>query len=327
MIYPHKLSAKPIIGITAMSAGQGKYIDKYKKSILNLESKGFSIIETASVRNSTNPSNTEEIRSKELNKVVMDKDVELVICASGGDFLFDMIPHVNFENIKNNPKWYMGSSDPASLLYIITTSLDIATIYGFNAASFDHNKLHKSQLNAIEIMKGNLLHQESYEKFELNKDENLDSYNLTEDVYWENINEENINIKGRLIGGCFDSIKNVLGTRFDHTKEFLEKYKEDGFIWYFDIFSLSAEDFYISLIQMREAGWFKYLKGIVVGRVKYPNSFVEMTYQQALKKVFDVPVIFNADIGHVAPKMTLINGSIATISSSNGKGKIIQTME
>ena len=156
--------------------------------------------------------------------------------------------------------------------------------------------------------------------------ETLGTYNLTEDVYWENINEENITIKGRIIGGCIDAIKNILGTKYDYTKEFIEKYKEDGIIWYFDIFSLTAEDFYLLLIQMKEAGWLDYLKGVIVGRVKYPNSFVEMTYQDALKKVLDVPVIFNADIGHVAPKMTIINGSIATISSSNGKGTITQEL-
>ena len=236
------------------------------------------------------------------------------------------IMNVNFENIKNNPKWYMGSSDPSSLLHIITTKLDMATIYGFNAASFDHDTLHKSELNAMELMKGNIISQDSYEKYELEKDSFLGTYNLTEDVYWENINEENITIKGRIIGGCIDAIKNILGTKYDYTKEFIEKYKEDGIIWYFDIFSLTAEDFYLLLIQMKEAGWLDYLKGVIVGRVKYPNSFVEMTYQEALKKVLDVPVIFNADIGHVAPKMTIINGSIATITSSNGKGTITQEL-
>ena len=34
MFYPNKLTDKPTIGVTAMSAGQGKYIEKYKKSIL-----------------------------------------------------------------------------------------------------------------------------------------------------------------------------------------------------------------------------------------------------------------------------------------------------
>ena len=326
MFYSNKLSEKPTIGVTAMSAGQGKYIEKYKKSILNLENNGFQVIETASVRNDTNPSNTPDIRAKELDRVVTDKDVELVMCASGGDFLFDMIPHVNFENIKNNPKWYMGSSDPSSILHIITTKLDIATIYGFNAASFDHDTLHKSELNAISIMKGNIIPQESFEKYELEKDETLGTYNLTEEVYWKNLNMEEITIKGRIIGGCIDAIKNLLGTKHDYTKEFIEKYKEDGIIWYFDIFSLTAEDLYLLLIQMKEAGWLNYLKGVIVGRVKYPNSFVEMTYEEALQKALDVPVIFNADIGHVAPKMTIINGAIATITSSNGKGIITQEL-
>ena len=143
-------------------------------------------------------------------------------------------------------------------------------------------------------MKGNIIPQTSYEKYELEKDETLGTYNLTEDVYWENINSEDITIKGRIIGGCIDAIKNILGTKYDYTKEFIEKYKEDGIIWYFDIFSLTAEDFYLLLIQMKEAGWLDNLKGVIVGRVKYPNSFVEMTYQEALKKVLDVPVIFNA---------------------------------
>ena len=48
-----------------------------------------------------------------------------------------------------------------------------------------------------------------------------------------------------------------------------------------------------------------------------------MTYEKALKKIFkDIPIIMEADIGHVAPKMTLINGSIVEIKSNNGKGSI-----
>ena len=53
-----------------------------------------------------------------------------------------------------------------------------------------------------------------------------------------------------------------------------------------------------------------------------------MTYQNALKNVFgDIPLVFNADIGHVPPKMTLINGCIANISVSNDKGIIKQYLK
>ena len=36
----------------------------------------------------------------------------------------------------------------------------------------------------------------------------------------------------------------------------------------------------------------------------------------------DIPIIFDADIGHVPPQMTLINGAIVNIKSKNGKGEV-----
>ena len=120
----------------------------------------------------------------------------------------------------------------------------------------------------------------------------------------------------------------MFGTRFDKTKDFIEKYKDDGIIWYFDICELSAEETYRSLFRLKEAEWFKYIKGIIVGRVACPKQFYpEFTYQEALKRLFkDLPIIFNADIGHVPPKMTIINGSIAHITCKNGKGTIRQIL-
>ena len=79
---------------------------------------------------------------------------------------------------------------------------------------------------------------------------------------------------------------------------------------------------------MREAGWFQYIRGMVIGRVAVPSCFYkDFSYQDALKNLFpDIPLIFNADIGHVPPKMTIINGSIAHIICKNGKGAITQTL-
>ena len=85
---------------------------------------------------------------------------------------------------------------------------------------------------------------------------------------------------------------------------------------------MSSEEVYCALFQMKQAGWFEYVKGIVVGRVLYKEEFC-ITYQETLKRAFgDLPIIFNADIGHVSPKMTIINGSIAKIECKDGKGKI-----
>lgn len=325
MQYPKFLEKGNIIGITAPSQGVGDDIESFEKSLHTLKKEGYQIKETKSVRNKGMASASGKIRAQEFDSLIMEKNVKIIMCASGGDFLVEMLPFVNWQHIKENPKWIMGYSDPTYLLYIITTKLDIATIYGCNAGSFDQTNLHECLKNNLKILSGNIVRQDSFSYYQKDWLENSDGYHLTEKVYWETINKE-VDITGRMIGGCLDCLKDLIGTSYDYTKEFIEKYKKDGIIWYFDIFEPSAEVVYRTLFQMREAGWFKYIKGIIVGRVAFPKHFNEnFTYQEALKRMFpELPIIFNADIGHIPPKMTIINGSIAHITCKNGKGAIIQ---
>ena len=327
MLYPRFLEKNDIIGITAPSQGVGDHLASFKKSIKTLEEYGYKIKETASVRNKGMVSTTGEKRSQELDEVITDKNVKMIICASGGDFLLEMLPTINWKNIKQSPKWIMGYSDPTALLYITTTKLDIATIYGCNAGSFDQTNLHECLKNNLKILSGNILTQKSFDLYQKGWLEESDGYNLTEPVYWEDLNGE-VNIQGRIIGGCLDCLKDIIGTPYDYTKKFIEKYKDDGFIWYFDVCELSVEEFYRTLFQMKEAGWFEYIKGVVVGRVAVPRCFYkDFSYQDALKKIFpNIPLIFNADIGHVPPNMTIINGSIAKVTCKEGKGAISQTL-
>ena len=326
MKYPKFLSNGSTIGITAVSAGVGNKLDEYEFSIENIKSNGFNIVETDSVRVNHYISNTGIIRANELESLIVNDDVDMIFCAAGGDFAIEMLEFVNYEAIVKNPKWIMGASDPTSLLYYVTTKLDIATIYGHNAGSYDAKNLHESNKISLEYIKGNLVKQQSYPLYESNKkSRTIDGYNLDTPVIYENING-NMNVAGRLIGGCIDVLKDIIGTKYDGTLGFIEKYKDDGIIWYFDNFALSSDTFYRTLIQMKYAGWFKYTKGIIVGRVMYPEiNFSEFTYEEALKRAFvdtDIPVVFNADIGHVVPKMTLINGAIAHVVVEDGKGNI-----
>lgn len=325
MQYPKFLKANSTIGITAPSQGVGDDIPSYEKSIQTLTNYGYRIKETKSVRKKGMVSTSGEKRAKELDELITDKDTDMIMCAAGGDFLIEMLPYINWQHIKDNPKWIEGYSDPTYLLYVITTKLDIATIYGCNAGSFDQTNPHQCLKNNLEILSGNIVEQHSFDYYQKEWTNTEDGYHLTEKVYWETINKE-VDITGRIIGGCLDCLKDLPGTAYDYTKEFIEKYKDDGIIWYFDICELSAEETFRILFRLKEAGWFKYIKGIIVGRVAFPKHFYpEFTYQEALKRLFkDLPIIFNADIGHVPPKMTIINGSIAHITCQNGKGTIRQ---
>ena len=318
MNYPQMMSKGSTIGITAVSSGVGYKIPDLESSKENL-SKYFNFVETDNVRSNNYISSDPDVRAKELDSLFTDKNIDGIFCATGGDFCLEMLDYINLDNIKNNPKWIMGASDPTSILYTITTKLDIATLYGLNAASFS-GELHECHKNNIEILQGNIVKQNSFKKYDTNT--GFGDYNLDGDVYWESNGD--VDTSGRLIGGCFDVLLNIIGTKYDYTLDFIDRYKSDGIIWYFDVFSKSSVDFYLGLLQMKMAGWFKNTKCIMIGRVKYPSMpFDDFDYNDAINRLnIDIPIIFNCDIGHVFPKMTIINGSIGHIKCSNGIGSI-----
>lgn len=317
MIFPKYLESNGTIGVTACSAGVLKKIEKYEKSINNVKKNGFNIIETNNVRTGGVVSSDKITRARELESLFINDNIDMVAIASGGDFLYDMLTEVDFSLLKENVKWLAGSSDPTSLLYILTTNYDIATMYSpCNMSGFDGDVLHESYLNYFEIIKGNLVRQN---KYPLKESESFsDELNAVNE--WTNINGD-VEEQGILIGGCIEVLKDIIGTKFDKTNEFLERYKDEGFIWYFDVFSMTSEGLYNTLLQFKNAGWFKYAKAVVIGKVCFPNTFTDMKYEDAIKNsLVDVKCIFNFDIGHVKPSFTMINGMKARVVSNTEEG-------
>ncbi|SHJ91578.1 Muramoyltetrapeptide carboxypeptidase LdcA (peptidoglycan recycling) [Hathewaya proteolytica DSM 3090] len=327
MRYPNFLNKGDTVGVTATSAGVGYKINNYNKSIENIRAQGYNIRETENVRKNDIFSSSPKERGLQLKDLFQDPKVKIIICATGGMFQFDMMPYIDYEVIDRNEKWVMGYSDPTSLLYTITTKLDIATLYGNNASSFDQNKIHESLENCFEIVKGNMVKQYSFEHYEKKgsgKDD-FSGYNLTERVEWLKLRGHE-NFKGRCIGGCLEVLCNLVGTEYDYTKVFLEKYKDNGIVWYLDVCEMDSAHLYLALLQLKYAGWFKHSKAFVFGRVAIKNEVFGMTYSEAiLRALYDIEnisIIMDADIGHVAPKMTMINGAIIQVNWNEGKGDI-----
>lgn len=51
----------------------------------------------------------------------------------------------------------------------------------------------------------------------------------------------------------------------------------------------------------------------------------EITYEETIKdalKDLNIPIIYDADIGHVAPQMPIVSGGIIEVNYKEGKGKI-----
>lgn len=333
MIYPSFIKENACIGVPAPSAGadNAERINKSLNAKKTLEKLGYKLVLSKNLlKSEKGRSAPAKERAKEINDMFRNKNVDMILCAAGGEFLVEILPYIDFNAIKENPKFIAGFSDPTGLLYPITTKLDIATIYGQNFTSFGSESLHQSQKDFLEIVKGNLKEEHSYDLYEgeyLEKKTGLENYNLTEKVYWNTLDNKPVNLKGRIIGGCFDLIANIAGTKYDGINEFNEKYKNDGIIWYFDNCKLSKEETIRVLWKMNELNYFKYAKGVIFGRFGVDESRynydVKSCLEDSILKELNVPVIFDADISHKAPCLTIVNGSITEINIKDGKAKVL----
>ena len=134
-------------------------------------------------------------------------------------------------------------------------------------------------------------------------------------------------MQGRSIGGCLDCIKSYIGTKYDKVQEYIERHKEDGIIWFLEVFEMNTAELQRTLWQMKSCGYFKYCKGIIFGRPLFVREDYDTSFNEAVKislADLNLPVICDADIGHVSPQMAIVNGAILKITSKNGKG-IVET--
>lgn len=322
MIYPQFLKKGDTIGISAPSAGVGRKLDSYDASIENLHKQGYQTVETESVRVDNLRSTSKEKRAEELVSLFNDKNIKMVMAAAGGDFLSEILPYVDFQSMKRHPKWLMGASDPTGILFPYTTKYDVATIYGLNAGSYDETPIPKYIKNNLELLKGNLIEQKSFPKYMKAPSFAVEEIIFDTPVKWLSQQKE-IHTSGRCIGGCIDVLKDLIGTPFDGAKKFVKKYEKDGVIWFFDNFSLSAEMMYRTLLQMRYAGWFENAKAIVIGRTLFESSETGMSYEEGFERALEgIPYVYEADVGHTHPHMTMIMGSIMHLDYARKKAKV-----
>lgn len=282
----------------------------------------------------TGISNTPSACAQEFNEFYLGGNNDCLISCGGGELMCEILDFVDFDAIREaRPKWFMGFSDNTNLTYLLATLCDTAAIYGPCAASFGMEPWHRSLYDAMEILTGKRTSVSGYPLWERESFKNdghpLAPYNLTEPTVLTCCRGrgereplvEPIEMEGRLIGGCMDCLVNLVGTKYDRTEQFLEKYREDGFIWFLEACDLNPFAVRRAMWQMDHAGWFQYVKGFLIGRPGCIGQ--ELMGLDACSAVLEtagrkgVPVILDLDIGHMKPMMPVVTGGLAHVRGEN----------
>ena len=300
------------------------YLTRLDVSMAMWRKRGHPVVEGKNVRRADGIACSAS--GKERAEEFMDaysSDAKLILSVGGGETMCEMLPYVDFAKLKKlPPKWFMGFSDNTNLTFPLTTLCDLVTIYGPCAPSFFQKKWRLSEEDAYRMLRGES-HFEGYPKWSISKrDENhpLWGYRLSQPKIITPYQYKGP-VHGLFLGGCLDCLVNLCGTKYDNVKDFVAKHPE-GIVWYLEACDLNALSLRRAFFELREAGWFDNAKGFLLGRMLSARE--EFLGADRFNAAIDMlgslgkPILFDVDLGHLAPSMPFLNGVEGTAKLEKG---------
>ena len=330
MRYPKFIQPGEKIGFVAPAFGcnMEPYHSAFLNAIKTFEEKGFGahLGPNCFEGKGIGISNSPKACGDELNEWYASGENAALISCGGGETMCEVVPFIDFDNLKEaEPKWFMGYSDNTNFTFLSATLMDTAAIYGPCAAAFGMEPWHPAIEDAFELLQGKIDTVSGYGKWEKESlkdaEHPLAPYNVTEESHIIRVPDQDVTITGRLLGGCLDILQMYPGTPYDKVKVFNEKYKEDGIIWFLESCDLNIMSIRRALWQLKEAGWFTNVKAFLIGRpLCHGSEMFGCDQYQAVTDLlgeYDVPILMDLDIGHIAPMMPLICGATAEVEVKN----------
>ncbi|PJK16537.1 LD-carboxypeptidase [Chryseomicrobium excrementi] len=331
--YP-QLKERATIGVTAPSSGVRKELHHLlTKAKERFEREGHVLVIGDTVWTQDKAKSAPAMqRAIEFTSMMQNPVIDMVLPPWGGELLIEILEHLDFDLLSE--KWVLGYSDTSLLLFAMTLKTGIATAHGANLvdlrgeASDDTTALWK---HVLMTQAGDSVEQHSSAKYQREwSHENPTPiiFHLTEQTDWKTVSNAPEQVSGRLLGGCIDIIRNVVGTPFGDVATFQKEYLQDEpILWYFENCDMETTDLRRALVQMKLAGWFANCSGVLFGRSDANGPVDNYTIKEVyadLAEDLGLPVIYDIDCGHVPPQVTLINGAYAEVEVVDGKGKVLQ---
>lgn len=292
LIKPEKLSAGDTIALTA-PAGIVYDDSEFDRMKLILESFGLNVVFGEFVRERYGYfAGTDHQRALDLNRFFENPDIKAIVAVRGGWGTARILPLLDFEMIKQNPKIYCGFSDNTTLHLALLKYCSLVSFHGPNGTS-DWTDLTKSSFKNV-LMEGRRAEYRSNSKVST----------LVPGI-----------VDGRLIGGNLSILTSSLGTRYQP--------ETDGAILFVE--DIGEEPYKIDrmLTHLKEAGLLEGIRGFIFGSCT--NCTGSGTSRFSLREVLlhhirplGVPSMMNADIGHDPDNFTIPMGIEARLDAING---------
>lgn len=340
LIKPPALKRGDKIATVSLSwggAGDKEILWRYNQGKERLQEEfGLEVIEMEhTLKGSEYLYNHPEKRAEDFMNAFKDNSIKGIFSCIGGCESIRILPFIDFNIIKENPKVFMGYSD-TTVSHMMCLKAGLSSFYGpsilsefaENVRMFDYTKywVNKVLFNTEKIG-------------EIHSSDIWTSEYLPWDEYNKNISKNtkkhegievlqgNGKVKGKLIGGCIEVLEMIKGTKiwpkedmWNDTILFIETSEDTPSPTYFEYW----------LRNYGSQGILEKINGIIFGK-PYDNKYYE-EYKDVIKKVImdelglrDLPIMYNMNFGHTEPMMIIPYGALAEIDCNNMRFSILES--
>lgn len=228
-------------------------------------------------------------KSDDLNQLIKNKKVKAVLFAKGGNNCNSILPLINYNAIKENPKSFIGFSDNTVLLNAIYKKTGLITYHFTNYKGFCEKNIefNKKQFEKNFII-GNIGVVDQNSK-------------------WTSI--RNGIAKGKLMGGNLGSLVKILNTEycpsFNNKILFIEDLSMES-----DVESISSY-----LYQLKNSKVFEKINGLLIGYYDSKDITLEEIVMDVVKE-YKFPILKCNDFGHTDTNIVIPIGIKCTLDAN-----------
>lgn len=340
MIKPHRLRAGDAVAVVAASGGTATMFPQvYERGLavlrdeFQLDVREFPTTKLDSDALWRDPAR----RAADLNDAFADPEIKAIISTIGGEDSIRILPYLDVDLARSNPKILLGYSDTSTQL-IFYHQHDLITFHGpavmagfAQAAHFpelrDHLRMILFDTRPEYRYRPYPDWTEAYTNWtKAERGDELESVRSYEGWHWL---QGQGSVQGRLWGGCFETLEMIKGTSYWPGPEFW-----DGRIVFWETSEgvPSPDQVGKWLRNYGAQGVFDRAAAIMIGRARGYDGARKRELDEAVLRVIadefgarDLPVVTNLDFGHTDPQWILPIGCLAEVDPVAGEFRLVES--
>lgn len=275
-----------------------------------------------------------QARAEDLMTAFQDESINGIIANIGGEDSIRLLPFIDFDVIKANPKIFMGYSD-VTISHLFCHKAGISSFYG-PAIMTDFAENVEMDRYTIEMVNRTLFSNEiigeiqpatewTSERLEWIEENKNSRRTMQKNSGYEVLQGAGV-AQGQLIGGCIEVLEFAKGTELWPEKRYWE-----NSVLFFETSEEKPEPALIRywLRNYAMQGILNKSNGIIFAKPQDETYYEE--YKEEILKVMkefeleDLPILYNLNFGHTEPKFILPYGAKVEINCDAGTFKILES--